>query len=199
MVPVLACLSWIHILQYIFSLHLPFLCCIILAVHSFRDWLSHPIPTKHFQLISLQHSGELFIISSTCMTLHFNLVLFLLIQIFWYSVLISVLPSTFMASANFIITDLKLCQNENKKIDEFQDHVLRNLTRNHLDTVWNICVLLSLKIHLCQFYNLSINSNLFSRFTNSIPSAAIPNIPIRWLDRKMHCVVSENSRSVKEI
>lgn len=125
------------------------------------------------------------------MTLHFNLVLFLFIQIFCYSVLISsVLPSTFMASANFITMDLKLCQIENNKWDEFQDYVLRNLTRNQLDTtVWNIGVLLSLKINPCQFYNFSISSNLFSRFTNSIPSDTISNIPIRWLDRKMHYVV----------
>ena len=128
MVPMLACLWWIHLLQYILSMHLPFLCSMILAVHSFGDWLSHPISTKHFQLISLQHTGERFIINSTYMTLHFNLVLFLFIQIFWYSVLISfILPSTFIASTNFIITDLKLCQIENNKPDEFQDHILRDL------------------------------------------------------------------------
>lgn len=66
MVPLSVCLSWIHFLQCIFSLHLAFLCCIIQADHSFRDWLSHPIPIKHFQLISLQHTGGHFVISSTC-------------------------------------------------------------------------------------------------------------------------------------
>lgn len=96
------------------------------------------------------------------MNLHFNLVLFLFAQIFWSAVLISVLPSTFMTSANLVITNAKLRQIENNKPGEFQDDILRNLTRSHLNTtVWKISLLLLLKTQLWQVY--SFFSTFFPR------------------------------------
>lgn len=129
--PVLAHLSWIQFLHYVFSLHLSLLCCIVLAVHSFRDY-HIPFLQNISRLYTSTILEDLFLLAplhnlvlkSGCISI--NLYILILFSNLFSS------NFHFMAPANFITTHLKQCQISNHRQDDLLDHILRTFTWNHL-------------------------------------------------------------------